>query len=325
MEFPDVDFQGHVYTYSRLLGAGGFGVVTLYDGPTGTQVAVKYFYPTDKAEENFNLESTTMTRIYSKLQGCSPNIICYKGTIVVDPSSNIYQRLFNLFIDISVLKGSKKKINNSKPIYGIISDYVAGVDTMDLITHPRDTDTQLFICINFLVQMLVTLEMLHSQNIIHRDIKPENIIYKEDTQTFVLIDFGIACIDICTGTAGTREFIPARFTEYGTKNLRLRYYKYQDLYGFMIVLYMLANKTYPISGSSRYYYSDTKDKFLDSFLDTFFLAYINEPSFIDLVNKTDITQLKNEALSRIQPVTRISKAISEDWEHILHSSSTASN
>ena len=44
----------------------------------------------------------------------------------------------------------------------------------------------------FALQILGGLRVLHGMKIIHRDIKPSNIIYDEETDRFMLIDFGIA-------------------------------------------------------------------------------------------------------------------------------------
>lgn len=44
--------------------------------------------------------------------------------------------------------------------------------------------------IQFLYQLLIVLEFIHSQKVIHRDIKPENIIRRQEDGKLVLIDFG---------------------------------------------------------------------------------------------------------------------------------------
>ena len=41
-------------------------------------------------------------------------------------------------------------------------------------------------------QVNETLAYIHQQNICHRDIKPENILYNQEEQKVVLVDFGIS-------------------------------------------------------------------------------------------------------------------------------------
>ena len=59
-------------------------------------------------------------------------------------------------------------------------------------------------------QILLSMEYLHSLNIVHRDVKPENILYvKEGSQEIKLIDFGCVRVRACMradawGCAGAR-------------------------------------------------------------------------------------------------------------------------
>jgi len=66
-------------------------------------------------------------------------------------------------------------------------------------------------CINFLVDLLNILKLLHSQNVFHRDIKPSNIILSTTYNKYILVDFGLAIISpqsvARTNVAGTILFM----------------------------------------------------------------------------------------------------------------------
>ena len=71
----------------------------------------------------------------------------------------------------------------------LVSDYLEGGDLRyQLSKNKTFTETQT----KFLISnLLLSLDYLHTNNIIHRDIKPENLIF-ENTGYLRLTDFGIA-------------------------------------------------------------------------------------------------------------------------------------
>lgn len=105
-----------------------------------------------------------------------------------------------------------KKVRNTPEIFEVFYD---GKDTIVIeeyiLGHRADSITltkkSLYKIIN---QILLSVEDLHSINIIHRDIKPSNIIVTKDYKAY-LIDFGIArfysdTLDMDTTQSGTKGF-----------------------------------------------------------------------------------------------------------------------
>lgn len=105
-----------------------------------------------------------------------------------------------------------KKVRNTPEIFEVFYD---GKDTIVIeeyiLGHRADSITltkqSLYKIIN---QILLSVEDLHSINIIHRDIKPSNIIVTKEYKAY-LIDFGIArfysdTLDTDTTQSGTKGF-----------------------------------------------------------------------------------------------------------------------
>ena len=81
---------------------------------------------------------------------------------------------------------------------------------------------------------MLSIEYLHSKNIIYRDLKPENVLF-DDTGHIKLADFGLSKIlkenDDLTDTFCGTDFYIAPEVEFG------RYNKIADFYSFGCVLY----------------------------------------------------------------------------------------
>lgn len=71
----------------------------------------------------------------------------------------------------------------------LVQEYVPGKTVGQLISE-RMTANETYVR-NFLLEILPTLEFIHSKHILHRDIKPANIIIRESDGMPVLIDFGL--------------------------------------------------------------------------------------------------------------------------------------
>lgn len=95
-----------------------------------------------------------------------------------------------------------------------------------------------------LEDILHGLVVIHNEGMIHKDIKPTNIVYDDKRNRYVIIDFGIACLnkDNCTMVDGTRAYNLGRIinTESENNNVQLSIDKsatiYYDIYSLAITL-----------------------------------------------------------------------------------------
>lgn len=84
----------------------------------------------------------------------------------------------------------------------ILMEYIDGLDLVDWF-RKNPSNEQIF---NLIKQLLEALKYIHEKNIVHSDINPNNIIINNYEIPYI-IDFGISCIEKCTGYAGTSGFI----------------------------------------------------------------------------------------------------------------------
>ena len=220
------ELKGEEYTLVRKLGQGTFGSVYLYKH-NDEYVTLKLFVTREgkeDAEHEFTIERDVLQTIHDRLSGiCHPNIACYMGDMIISPSNPLYSR-FNT--------------TDNKPLYGIFSKYIDGPSVLDLI------DTDNFPSVeearNFVTQMLDALSVLKQLGIAHRDIKPSNIVYDRQTNNYVLIDFGLACVQTCKDLPGTPGYVPIELDVlvYDTdEGATLKDYQNADIFALGITLY----------------------------------------------------------------------------------------
>ena len=126
---------------------------------------------------------------YSEVDGSAYTVKRYKkeiNEIHFNNEVSILTKLLNYDISVPRLH----EVNTVDRC--IIYRYIDGVH-LDKVAYKQDT------LANLLRRLLTTLSALHRVGICHRDIKPSNILYSCQSQTFTLIDFGLAC---CTGGNG---------------------------------------------------------------------------------------------------------------------------
>jgi serine/threonine-protein kinase len=73
----------------------------------------------------------------------------------------------------------------------MVMEYIPGETLGEAYVMPGIPLTEAT-AIHYIRQIGAALEVVHQNGLLHRDIKPDNIILRRDTQSVVLIDFGIA-------------------------------------------------------------------------------------------------------------------------------------
>jgi len=157
--------------------------------------------PSNFGNDNFNFEETkTKYHVLEKVgEGTFSSVykaIC-KATQRVVVLKRIYptcspDRILNEMKYLHLLGGKA----NVLPLLGALRcrDQVSLVlpyfehhkfkDYLPLMTVPQIR--------SYMRALFVALEHVHANRIIHRDVKPGNFLFNPDTQTFVLVDFGLA-------------------------------------------------------------------------------------------------------------------------------------
>jgi|UniRef100_A0A6U5DNC8 calcium/calmodulin-dependent protein kinase I len=106
-------------------------------------------------------------------------------------------------------------------------------------------------------QIMLSMEYLHSLNIVHRDVKPENILYIcPGGNDIKLIDFGYAGVwatdKPLTGLCGTPDYVaPEVLTWYEDEDQGTPYGKGSDMWSLGVLLYVILSGCSPFSGDDE--------------------------------------------------------------------------
>jgi serine/threonine protein kinase len=106
-------------------------------------------------------------------------------------------------------------------------------------------------------QVLLSMDYLHSLNIVHRDVKPENILYlSEGSVEIKLIDFGYAGVwapdKPLTGLCGTPDYVaPEVLSWYDDDEKGTPYGKGSDLWSLGVLLYVILSGCSPFSADEE--------------------------------------------------------------------------
>ena len=168
---------------SKLLAEGGFGCV---------------YYPGFKCSGKSDPEQKHITKLHVK------NYTSYNEIYIGNKLQTITD-YFLYFIpiikncDIKLASIDKKMIkdcniiNDNKNLVLMKSQYINNLDFFTFILKKKHTKTEIFMNMVQSYQYLLTsIQKLHNKNIIHYDLKNDNIIFNNDTNLPLIIDFGLS-------------------------------------------------------------------------------------------------------------------------------------
>jgi len=161
--FSDFGSKLSKYTFTRQIGAGGFGTVYEANDDLFKVYAIKIVYiDNDDIQLLVNNEINVLT--YLKEKGCVKNILC--------------------LIEI-IYNKNKKRI-------ALVTQYVDGMDMVDFINENfSDLTTDV---VKLIFQNIIkAIYYITQHGICHNDLKPENIMILSDYNV-VIIDFGLSCL-----------------------------------------------------------------------------------------------------------------------------------
>jgi len=219
-----VDDVAAVYTLGDELGRGRFSVVqAATHKQEGSRYAVKVVENSSLDDEE-NLEALE-TEIKILRQLSHPHIVQLKE--VVHTAENTY-------IVMELLSGGE--------LFNRI---------VDKGCYPEKEAAELF------AQICISLDYLHSRDIVHRDVKPENILFvSSESSDMKLIDFGYAGLwredKQLTGLCGTPDYVaPEVLTWYDDDDNGTPYGKGSDLWSLGVLLYVILSGCSPFSADEE--------------------------------------------------------------------------
>jgi serine/threonine protein kinase len=137
----------------------------------------------------------------------------------------------------------------------LVTEFIPGTDLGRLTS--KDMGEQFYDMM--IEQLLEALTTLHGIGIVHRDIKPDNIMYEEATETFFLIDFGLACTRACTikGCSGTPLYMSPYYTDSCLlgEEPTLDVLMINDMFSMAVTFFMMIEHMYPYEIVNRYTYN----------------------------------------------------------------------
>ena len=204
----------------QVLGQGKYGTVYLAKDQDDKKYAVKTI-EIGSSETNIQNEIFILANL-SSYSHYFPYILYYYGTFEMSRDGRNYVAIMTEYIEGPTLEELIKKRNN--------------------VPFPFET------LIKYMYQLASAFELMHFMKCAHRDIKPENILLDIEKDRLKVIDFGLACMNDCSGDVGSPLWRPPEsFMSKYTNNLESA--QKHDVWSMGIVFYELANLSLPFNGN----------------------------------------------------------------------------
>ncbi|MEB3192229.1 MAG: protein kinase [Snowella sp.] len=105
----------------------------------------------------------------------------------IDDQKNRFER------EVKINRMLDRVIAEFRNEHCFVIPWIEGVTMEGLLTQSSPSLDQTMLIHDFLKDVLEKLQSIHSKEIVHRDLNPRNLMYREDSKTFEIIDFGMSC------------------------------------------------------------------------------------------------------------------------------------
>ncbi|MCD8118345.1 MAG: protein kinase [Lachnospiraceae bacterium] len=230
------------YLVGRVLGQGGFGITYVgYDLKLELKVAIKEYYPGNQAERNHTYSNNISWSFTStQLQDWKDGVDRFLS------EARKMARLDSLPGIIRV----RDSFQENQTAY-IIMDFAEGITLKKYLEENGPMDYRA--CVELLLPVMESLEIMHDKGLIHRDISPDNImVHKKGKKMDVkLLDFGAAA-DLSHRRGGRSESVvkkgysaPEQYLENGSIG------RWTDVYAMACVIYRCVSGNQPPEAMER--------------------------------------------------------------------------
>ncbi|KAJ6765416.1 SERINE-THREONINE PROTEIN KINASE [Salix purpurea] len=141
------------------------------------------------------------------------------------------------------------------PLMVIVTELLPGMSLRKYLVSVRPKQLDLYVAINFALDVARAMDCLHANGIIHRDLKPDNLLLTANQKSVKLADFGLAreetVTEMMTAETGTYPLLQLYSTVTLRQGEKKHYNNKVDVYSFGIVLWELLTNRMPFEGMSN--------------------------------------------------------------------------
>ncbi len=238
--------------YMKRLGSGTFGDVSLYQDKNNKQYAIKaLMVASNEGLQNNNIREISILRRLNH-----PLIIDLIGLAV--PELKEFKVHFSGDSNNNGNEDGLDEPFDEKSIIGMVMPALQGdmnsfmkfkeVGNITFSTRKLTENDRL----RYAYQVIAGVAYIHSRDVIHRDLKPQNILYRDNDDTFVLADFGLARALSCPYAEGKTHEVQTLWYRSPEVLLGANEYNYPaDVWSVGAIIYFILTGTDLFSSGSE--------------------------------------------------------------------------